>query len=1459
MADFQKALEALAKGDLDIDVLAAQLTKILDSAPQQANRILTQLDEAYFKQAISNENYKELKSKINQYRQSHGLGDNADPDATQVSAEDIDATQVSEEEPDATQVSEEEPDVTQVSAEDPDATQVSAEDPDATQVSAEDPDATEVSTAGTTDFDVMGQSNSSTFDITGAADISDLSSAENVGMSPNTQEVTTNLGPGSIIKHRFKLMNVLGIGGMGKVYKGLDLLKEEAKDKRPHVAIKLLNEDFKDHPEAFISLQRESSRQQKLAHPNIATIYDFDRVGGPGTPVYITMELMEGMELKDYIKKKIKPQGGLSFDEAFKIIAQLVSGLAYAHARRLVHSDFKPGNCFMCDDGTVKTLDFGIARAVKNPITGETEKTLFDPGQLGALTPAYASYEMLEGEEPDTRDDIYALGCVAYELLSGAHPFGKVPANKAKANNLKPPIIKGLKKKQNRALQRAIAFKRENRSPTVEHFIEELEARYVWYKSPLTIAAILFVAITLGGTVPLLNYSHQKKIDQFVADINTGTPQIIADRLASIGELKKTDQRVITEEAKTAVHSYFSNQITRLIDITTDNYNFLKAQSLLTKISVFYPESSFFEEQEKLISTSKKHQLSNLYSQFSDSLTAITEQNDATSLDQIKSILHLIRTRIDPKDSLLNDPRTSNQYRLLANNAYDLGQYEKALQLITSGITLIPEDTQLSDIKTKIETAINIEKLEEKIFQKRSQLISLEDYQGVKGDIIELAKLDRENAVFSGIVSSLQEISQKKLKEILDSGTQADAVTFTNKYGELLSALQLNKELLDAKLAYLSETERAQTIKQLATTNIEKIQESLQAPSIDDLVWEGRMLASIQELASLVENTKEATIFNDKLRMFRDSIVALYIDSAQIVLDKQRFDAAKTFISRGAHFTTQDNLNLEKMSAEIEVAEVAHEKKLLVDGLMQDFRTQVLANQINNALQCYNQIKIELPEDDVFISQEAPILLAGSYAELARNSFLAKDFINALQFADKGLEFNPDDPVLKVARTEYLVESNIIDLTEQFSKATSLDISSVQRKIGEISNSVKFSEFRQNAIQQLVDRINSLRDSNENVAAKLAQDATILFPGSALDALGNTLVLTPWPNASLATATLNSGKLTESQALLQTANAEFQDHPDVLAFAKVLETNIEKATTNFKAYMIAKDVAGTDYAQLRNTKKLLVRAQAMWLDNPTYDIEAVELEKLINTNKPVQKQVITREVVNLDTEATGSSAVQKEWAPTDSGRACNETLAGYGKRAKAICYDFINTGWRGPLMVVIPVDSSFEKNFAISKYEISVGDYGKYCVISKSCAPEKNKEKFGNPLTGISISQANAYAQWVTERTGKTYRLPTKNEWIYAANANGQQPRKDYNCRVALGDKIVKGTGITSVKSGASNGWGLKNYIGNVQEWVVDETNITAIGGSFLDPHSKCSISLERKHNGQTDDATGFRLILEDT
>lgn len=219
-----------------------------------------------------------------------------------------------------------------------------------------------------------------------------------------------------------------------------------------------------------------------------------------------------------------------------------------------------------------------------------------------------------------------------------------------------------------------------------------------------------------------------------------------------------------------------------------------------------------------------------------------------------------------------------------------------------------------------------------------------------------------------------------------------------------------------------------------------------------------------------------------------------------------------------------------------------------------------------------------------------------------------------------------------------------------------------------------------------------------------------------------------------------------------------------------------------------------------------------------------------------------------------------------SRRECKAGLAGYGRQAHGVCYDLVGNGWRGPLMVVVPAGGIFSKPFAIGKYEVTFGDWSKYCFFSGKCKPESNRDLFNMPVTGVNIKQVRNYLEWLSKRTGKSYRLPTTTQWRYAASVGGtfkedstayRQLERGFNCRAMLGKRVLKGTRPVSVESGGTNKWGLKNFVSNVQEWAFGEDGLMAMGGAFSDDIKKCGIYLARPDSGKGDSITGFRVVLE--
>jgi hypothetical protein len=293
------------------------------------------------------------------------------------------------------------------------------------------------------------------------------------------------LEPGSVIKKRFVLETLLGKGGMGIVFGAIDRRKEEARDPNPRVALKVLNADFQRHPQAFMALQREARKAQTLAHPNVVTVFDFDR---DGEAVYMTMELLQGRSL-DSMTREARGKG-MKRETALPVIRGIAEGLAHAHRKGIVHSDLKPGNVFVSEDGTPKILDFGIARAVPSMNT-EASRDVFDAGSLGAYTEAYATDEMIDGVDPHPADDMYALGIIAYEMLTGFHPYQRHSAPGARKLDLKPAPLKGLKRREARAIESCLSLERKRRPQNAAEFLKLFRGVTTLQKVSVAAAAVL--------------------------------------------------------------------------------------------------------------------------------------------------------------------------------------------------------------------------------------------------------------------------------------------------------------------------------------------------------------------------------------------------------------------------------------------------------------------------------------------------------------------------------------------------------------------------------------------------------------------------------------------------------------------------------------------------------------------------------------------------------------------------------------------------------------------------------------------------------------------------------------------------------------------------------------------------------------------------------------------------------
>jgi serine/threonine protein kinase len=269
---------------------------------------------------------------------------------------------------------------------------------------------------------------------------------------------------GSVLRRRYRIESLIGQGQRGSVFCALDEYRLETQASGQRIAIRVLHPGVAKRADLLAQLQREFQVLQQLSHPHVLRVFEFDR---DAATVFFTMELLQGTSLDQLLQKQTPAP--LARTQALAILRDTAAAIAHAHSRGVIHGDLNPHNIFLAHTG-LRVMGFGSMH-VSNPSTAAADHEL----TLPFVDSGFASCQILEGQRPQSEDDIFSLACIAYLLFSGAHWFPNRTALEARSAGLKPKRPKGLTSRQWRALRAGLSWEREARPADIEQWLEELD------------------------------------------------------------------------------------------------------------------------------------------------------------------------------------------------------------------------------------------------------------------------------------------------------------------------------------------------------------------------------------------------------------------------------------------------------------------------------------------------------------------------------------------------------------------------------------------------------------------------------------------------------------------------------------------------------------------------------------------------------------------------------------------------------------------------------------------------------------------------------------------------------------------------------------------------------------------------------------------------------------------------
>ncbi|MEP7243449.1 MAG: serine/threonine-protein kinase [Gammaproteobacteria bacterium] len=927
--------------------------------------------------------------------------------------------------------------------------------------------------------------------------------------------------PGTVIRDRFVLEEQIGKGGMGTVFKARDLRKEEAQDRNPYVAIKILNEDFKRHPQSLQALQREARKSQTLAHPNIVTVYDFDR---DGANVYMVMELLEGEPLDRVIRRN---EGtGVGLQEALRIAREICTGMSYAHANGFVHADFKPANTYLLRDGVVKVLDFGIARAVKSGVLSAGELTVFDPGTLGALTPAYASCEVIAGREPDTRDDVYAIACVIYELITGTHPFKRMSSDLARSMNAVVERPAGLPGRIWRALRQALDFNREQRPASATVLLEAFIVQpYPQVLQATGIAAAIVVVVIAGVLIrnAVLTH-HERSVAATLASADGAGVEALLPELRAL----PTQQRaaiLLDGAARSGLILFFEGRMNDAVDGQKGRHDYPQAEALLAELKTFLSDSQAVKDIGDRLNARKNDEIKRQ----SDWLDFYLKRGmliSAQGAPNVSTVLEIVRA-VDPGSRLLSDPRLPGAFAQQAGVALESGDVRLAQALVTAGLAIDSRDPGLVDLRDRVRlarvtaaarpepTAANSLSKAAAAAEPPTDRESLE----AQSEAVLLARL---GAAFKQPILSLGEARRmawvveelgrrgysaapdlkKKLKIQLvgdvnairaRSGIDAAIRFAEGAYALFPDSPGLKKTLIEVRLAA---AQRAAQRRDGALAEIRhNLDGLLDTRSVED-TWSLELEGEMRRLSGYLPDD------DPYVTHVRRTAAGLYLTRANALADVQRLAEGARMLDRAhelgadpaAMAQTEKLLAGAKAKRELDIK--ARDSAAQIAARKEKLLVQAKANDVTGALASLEALRPDLAKKDLFLVEEGPNAIGRAFLRMASGAARDGRFEDAVRLAERGRQIARSLPEIGQARERY-IHFQAIDGT--LTHRSGFDVRGIRRELAALAKQdpEETTAVMRRFVRNLLTRVDATSEPItvarlSQAARELNEDATAL-------------------------------------------------------------------------------------------------------------------------------------------------------------------------------------------------------------------------------------------------------------------------------------------------------------------------------------------------------------------------------